>query len=103
MADNTTTPTARRTHPSFINLMDQTFGRLTVIGRADDYVLESGCMQVNWLCRCTCGEVRPVRSSRLRSGVTKSCGCIRRERAHTLNAIRYARNAIEQGRKRPAE
>lgn len=92
-----------RRSEKLINLMGQTFGRLTVIGRGDDYVLESGCMQVNWVCRCTCGNEKPVRSSRLRSGVTRSCGCIRRERAHTLNAIRYAKNAIQQARKRPAE
>jgi hypothetical protein len=92
-----------RRSEKLINLMGKTFGRLTVIGRADDYVLESGCMQVNWVCRCVCGNEKAVRSSRLRSGVTKSCGCIRRERAHTLNAIRYAKNAIQQARKRPAE
>lgn len=90
-----------RRSEKLINLMGKTFGRLTVIARADDYVLESGCMQVNWVCRCTCGETRNVRSSRLRGGVTRSCGCLRRERAHTLfqSTPRYKR----KGEKRPAE
>ena len=95
-----------RRSEKLINLMGQTFGRLTVIGRADDYVLENGCMQVVWKCQCTCGEVRDVRSSRLRGGVTRSCGCIRREWGRTLstrNAVRYAKAAIREGRKRPAE
>lgn len=93
----------RKKSEKLIDLMGQTFGRLTVVGRADDYVLDSTCMQVVWRCICTCGEVRNVRSSRLRSGVTRSCGCYRRERAHSLNAIRYAKNAIREGRKRPTE
>jgi hypothetical protein len=30
--------------------------------------------QVMWLCRCDCGNVSPVQSSRLRNGLSKSCG-----------------------------
>ncbi len=31
-----------------------------------------------WLCRCTCGTVKPIVASHLRTGATKSCGCLRR-------------------------
>ena len=32
-----------------------------------------------WLCRCDCGTLKTIRSGNLRSGVTVSCGCIRRD------------------------
>lgn len=32
-----------------------------------------------WLCVCDCGEKRSVRSHSLRTGHTKSCGCLQRE------------------------
>jgi hypothetical protein len=78
------------------DLTDQTFGRLTVVSRADTYVLESGGIQSRWHCRCSCGETRDVRGSRLRSGETRSCGCIRRDRMREMNVD-------PQVRKRPAE
>lgn len=33
-----------------------------------------------WLCDCDCGNVALVRANLLRQGVTKSCGCIKREK-----------------------
>lgn len=32
-----------------------------------------------WLCKCSCGNEKKVNSYDLRSGNTKSCGCLRRE------------------------
>jgi hypothetical protein len=32
-----------------------------------------------WLCRCDCGKERVVTSNSLRTGHTKSCGCLSRE------------------------
>lgn len=52
----------------------QVFGRLTVIAaeRRDNY-------ETSWRCRCICGGEAVVRESSLRSGNTKSCGCLHRE------------------------
>ena len=36
-----------------------------------------------WLCRCRCGNERRVRVYALLDGSTKSCGCLKRERATT--------------------
>jgi predicted transcriptional regulator len=46
-----------------------TFGRLTVVGRAvrPKYVV----------CRCICGTVTEAKHYSLRTGKTKSCGCLR--------------------------
>jgi hypothetical protein len=57
--------------PTFIDLSGQQFGRLTVVGEA--YRDRDG---VHWKCRCVCGNLQDVRGYQLRSGRTKSCGCL---------------------------
>jgi hypothetical protein len=58
-----------------------TFGRLTVI-RQDGTKREK---ERAYLCRCECGETTTVAGYSLRSGNTKSCGCLRLEK---LTAIK---------------
>ena len=48
------------------------YGRLTVLSFCDDG-------HVMMLCRCDCGNVVRLRSTNVRHGRTKSCGCLRRE------------------------
>lgn len=50
----------------------QSFGQLTVISPA---AKDGG--HLAWVCRCTCGRTTAVRGACLRSGQTKSCGCLR--------------------------
>lgn len=60
---------------SFATLLDitgQTFSRLTVIKRAEDYKNGSA----RWLCRCSCGKDVVVIGQKLRNGRTRSCGCL---------------------------
>jgi hypothetical protein len=38
-----------------------------------------------WICKCDCGKEVVVSSSHLRNGMTRSCGCLRRDRAAKLN------------------
>lgn len=52
-----------------IDLTGKVFGNLTVI--RFDRAEPQGAL---WQCRCSCGVSRSVRSSRLRSGRTHSCG-----------------------------
>lgn len=63
----------------FIDLTGQKFGRLTVLGRADDYVDPKGNKAIQWLCLCECGNRRKVQSSHLKDGHTKSCGCLNKD------------------------
>lgn len=51
-----------------------TFNRWTVL-RFDR--IERG--KTLFLCRCACGTKRPVRSDQLVRGISKSCGCLKRE------------------------
>ena len=67
-----------------INLVGKKYGRLTVIERGETD--KRG--QVFWMCHCVCGtEKVKVRGSNLRSGMTKSCGCLRAERIRAANSL----------------
>lgn len=59
-----------------LNLIGQTYGRLTVTSRTTPPG-ESPF----WVCACSCGSKTIVPSNSLRTGNTKSCGCLQRERA----------------------
>lgn len=61
-----------------VDLTGKKFGRLTVVSRAEN----SKGGKSRWLCRCECGNECVVHGSSLKSGNTKSCGCIRREANH---------------------
>lgn len=56
--------------------------RLTVIQRADDGTNSNGYPIVRWLCECSCDNHTQVivDSYNLRSGHTKSCGCVKKEK-----------------------
>jgi hypothetical protein len=58
-----------------IDLSGQKFNKLTVIERSSA-PSKNG---VKWLCICDCGNKRDVLGAYLRSGSTKSCGCLSRE------------------------
>ena len=49
-------------------------GRLSVIRE-----LARNPIHVFWVCQCDCGNVVAVREDNLKSGNTKSCGCLRQE------------------------
>ena len=59
---------------SRIDLTGQVFGRLTVQGPS---MWRDNNREILWLCRCSCGKRCFVRVSNLRSGSTKSCGCLK--------------------------
>lgn len=59
-----------------INLEGKKFGRLTVIkdsGKRDS----SG--NIMWECHCDCGNTVCVKGNSLKSGASKSCGCLQKE------------------------
>lgn len=75
----TTTPLGHTRHfivPKLINLEGQKFSRLTVVKLLPTRT-KSGRAQFR--CRCECGVWVVLPGDRLRSGNTKSCGCINRE------------------------
>lgn len=60
---------------ALIDLTGQKFKRLTVLSRA----AKRPKMGSRWLCACDCGNRPVVSSYNLRSGITKSCGCWKKE------------------------
>jgi hypothetical protein len=60
-------------------LTGQRFGRLTVKCCAE------GDGKPHWLCQCDCGNECVVVGENLRSGNTRSCGCLRREALRVNN------------------
>lgn len=64
---------------TLITLVGQKFGRLTVIARR----LPNQRGNARWLCHCDCGVEKVAKSGDLRSGHTRSCGCLRDELAST--------------------
>ncbi len=55
-----------------LDLTGKQFGRLT----ATTFSKSGGSA---WDCKCSCGNIKTVRTNHLRSGATKSCGCLSTE------------------------
>lgn len=85
------------------NLVGQTFNRLTVI-RWDHKKGHNF-----WLCLCACGNEVVVEQSKLKSGHTKSCGCIKKERLIDITGqqfglwavVSFSHSAKTGGKQRP--
>lgn len=58
-----------RTQP---DITGKTFNLLKVLHKNADNT---------WACKCSCGTLKNVKGYRLRSGSTKSCGCLKRRKA----------------------
>lgn len=58
-----------------LKMLGNKYGRLTVTAIAE--------RQGYWVCLCECGNTTETRGSRLRKGVSRSCGCIRRTHGHS--------------------
>ena len=69
---------------NFLDLSGMRFGRLQVLRRADDYTDPHGNRRIRWHCRCDCGNEKDIDGNSLRTGVTQSCGCIKREQSHEM-------------------
>lgn len=62
--------------PPRTNLYGQRFERLTVLDWEG---------QGKWLCQCDCGNFVSVQTDNLKSGNTKSCGCLQKERTSEVS------------------
>ena len=75
-----------------LDLVGQNFGRLKVIGEAG-----AKSRHILWKCLCGCGNVNIARGASLRSGNTRSCGCINKERVSKRNLTHGLSKTPEYG------
>lgn len=70
-----------------VNLVGQTFGRLTVLEFAGFKQFPCGAKQKQWKCKCNCNQENIIYalSNQLLQGNTKSCGCLRKEMSRERN------------------
>lgn len=66
--------------PKILDLVGSIFQRLTVLERIGSQQ-SNGRSKVIWRCRCDCGSEVSLSSNALRSGNTRSCGCLVRDTA----------------------
>jgi hypothetical protein len=63
------------------DIVGNSYGNLKVVERGADYVKPSGAKDTRWICACICGNVKLIRTTSLKNGDTKSCGCISKQSA----------------------
>jgi len=59
-----------------IDLTGKVFNRLTVLG---DFGDRDNQNKIKWKCQCICGAIKYISGPQLKSGKTKSCGCLQTE------------------------
>ena len=62
-----------------LNIIGEKYGRLTVIEETEPHFTVGGNKKRMFVCLCSCGNTTIVSLDSLRSGNTKSCGCLRKE------------------------
>ena len=67
------------------NIIGNRYGRLVVIGYADDVIRPNGKPRKRCICKCDCGNEKIVYSESLTGGRTISCGCYQKEQAVKAN------------------
>lgn len=70
-----------------LDLTGQKFGRLTVIKMVESIKTKDGKFKSQCLCECECGNIIKVKSQALKSGNTKSCGCLKIEKSQRFEDL----------------
>ncbi len=70
--------------PAKIDITGQRFGRLVAL----DSMAERKNGKIVWKCLCDCGNFVFIRLDSLKSNVTKSCGCLRKEKTILHNQMK---------------
>lgn len=65
------------------DLVGQKFGQLTVLSESPRRMAG----RISWNCLCTCGNQKIITSQALKSGKTKSCGCLRKKNGNKMQNL----------------
>lgn len=79
-------------HPLAEDLTGQQFERLTAL-----WSTAPTGKGAAWLCQCSCGQLLIVPAGRLKSGATRSCGCLQKERS-SVRIIKTNLDRLARGR-----
>lgn len=63
---------------NYIDLTGQRFGMLIVLERNENVISAGGQSKITWKCKCDCGNEVVVKGNALKTGMTQSCGCIKK-------------------------
>ena len=72
----------RTSETSFISLIGNKYGKLTVIERVENNRFGHVCYR----CKCDCGGETIVDAGNLRQGITSSCGCVKSKGEMIINS-----------------
>lgn len=86
-------PNVISTNTKLQNLVGRVFDRLTVISEAPR-VRGKSRWRTRWLCRCACGNEKIVDGADLKSGKTKSCGCLNQENRRRRRGFSFFRSKL---------
>ncbi len=75
---------------TYQSLVGQQFGRLTVL---EEFKNEKGKYYCK--CLCSCGNEKVISKISLKSGTTRNCGCLQRERASSWAKKRWESKSTE--------
>ena len=64
-----------------LDLLGKRFGFLIALQEHD----ERKCGRIQWICKCDCGNITVVPASALKSGNTRSCGCLHKKQLSARN------------------
>ena len=71
-------------------LIGKTFSRWTILEEEIEHISPKGRKYKKVRCMCECGNIRNVRLDILRSGGSKSCGCVRINKHGKYKSAEYA-------------
>ena len=72
--------------PNYKDITGQRFGKLIALSKTDTRCNES----IVWQCQCDCGNISYASQGNLKSGKSKSCGCLRSEKmSNTRKSLEY--------------
>lgn len=74
-----------------IDITGEKYGKLKVIKTGEAIRTKNGVPQTTWVCQCECGNMITVPTQSLRSGNTKSCGCLNE---YDLTGKRFGRLTV---------
>lgn len=77
------------------DLTGMKFGELTVIERAENYILPCGKPQTMWRCMCSCGKEFTTRALQLKNGESQSCGHLQKEIVSKIAKKRKSHNEYD--------